>query len=92
MATNTAIGNMVEELQVGTEDFNCYIESMEQYFIANDIPKATKVAAFLSAITAKAYELFCNLVAPDLHMDKWFSDLVKMLHTDLKPKPLVIAE
>ena len=52
MAANSAVGHL-EELQLGIEDFDCYIECMEQYFIANDIPKAKKVAAFLSAIGAK---------------------------------------
>ena len=65
---------------------------MEQYFIANDIPKAKKVAAFLSAYGAKAYKLLCNLVVPDSPKDKRFNDLVKTLLAYLKPKPLVIAE
>ena len=52
MATNATIGRL-DELQVGTEDFDCYVERMEQYFIANDIPERKKVPAFLSAIGAK---------------------------------------
>ena len=75
MATNAAIGHL-EELQVGKKDFDCYTERMEQYFIGNDIPKAKKVAAFLSTIGAKAYGLLCNLIAPDSPKDKWFNDLV----------------
>ena len=90
MTKNAAICSL-EELQVRT-DFDCYIEHMEQYFIANDIPEAKKVAAFLSAIGAKTYELLCKLVAPDSPKDKRFNDLVKMLHVHLKPKPLAIAE
>ena len=91
MATNATIGRL-DELQVGTEDFDCYVERMEQYFIANDIPEGKKVPAFLSAIGAKAYELLRNLVAPDSPKDKRFNDLVKTLRAHLKPKPLVIAE
>ena len=91
MATNATIGRL-DELQVGTEDIDCYVERMEQYFIANDIPEGKKVPAFLSAIGAKAYELLRNLVAPDSPKDKRFNDLVKTLRAHLKPKPLVIAE
>ena len=91
MATNTAIGRL-DELQIGTEDIDCYIERMEQYFIVNDIPDSKKVAAFLSAMGAKAYELVRNLVAPEAPKDKRFNDLVKTLRAHLKPKPLVIAE
>ena len=78
MATNATIG-CLDELQVGTKDFDCYVERMEQYFIANDIPEGKKVPAFLSGIGAKAYELLCNLVAPDSPKDKRFNDLVKTL-------------
>ena len=91
MATNATIGRL-DELQVGTKDFDCYIERMEQYFITNDIPEGKKVPAFLSAIGAKAYEFLCNLVVPDSLKDKRFNDLVKTLLAHLKPKPLVIAE
>ena len=92
MATNANIGRL-DELHVGEEDFDCYnIERMEQYFIANDVPETKKVAAFLSAMGAKAYELLRNLVAPDSPKDKRFNDLVKTLRAHLKPKPLVIAE
>lgn len=91
MATNTSIGRL-DQLHIGTEDFDCYIERMEQYFIANDVPETKKVAAFLSTMGAKAYELLRNLVAPDSPKDKRFRDLVKTLRAHLKPKPLVIAE
>ena len=92
VATRMATIGCLDELQVGTEDFDCYIERMEQYFIANDVPEAKKVATFLSAIGAKAYELLHNLVAPDSPKDKRFNDLVKTLRAHLKPKPLVITE
>ena len=54
MAANIGTG-CLDELHVGTDDFDCYIERMEQYFIANDVPEGKKVAAFLSAMGAKAY-------------------------------------
>ena len=91
MTINAAIGHL-EDLQVGTEDFNCYIKHMVQYFIANDVPKAKKVAAFLSSIEAKVYKLYCNLVAPYWPKDKRFNDSMKMLHVLMKPKPFVIPE
>ena len=91
MAANIGIGRL-DELHIGTDDFNCYVEHMEQYFIANDVPEGKKVAAFLSAMGAKAYELLWNLVPPDAPKDKRFNDLVKTMRAHLKPKPLIIAE
>ena len=90
MAANIGIGRL-DELHVGTDDFDCYIERMEQYF-TNVVPEGKKVAAFLSAMGAKAYELLRNLVAPDAPKDKRFNDLVKTMRAHLKPKPLIIAE
>ena len=78
MAVNMNIGRL-DELCVREENFDCYIECMEQYFIANNILKTKKIAAFLSAMGTKAYKLLQNLVATDSPKDKWFNDLVKML-------------
>ena len=50
------IGHL-DELRVGKEDFDCYVEHMEQYFIANNVLEAKKTAAFLLAMGAKAYKL-----------------------------------
>ena len=52
MAANMNIGRL-DKLRIGEEDFDCYIERMEQYFITNDIPETKKVIAFLSAMGAK---------------------------------------
>ena len=90
MAVNTNIG-CLDELRFG-EDFDCYIECMEQHFITNDVLETKKVATFLLTMGAKAYKVLRNLVAPDSPKDKRFNNLVKMLHMHLKPKPLVIAE
>ena len=55
MFANVNIDHL-DELHIG-EDFKCYTECKEQYFIANNVPKTKKVAAFLSALGAKVYKL-----------------------------------
>ena len=40
----------LDNIQVGTKGFDCYIKHMKQYFIANDVPESTM---FLSGIGAK---------------------------------------
>ena len=55
----------LDELDIDKDDSNCYIERMEQIFVANHVPNATKAAVFLSAIGARAYELLRNLLALD---------------------------
>ena len=40
----------LDELDVDKDDFDCYVERMEQFFLVNDVPNAKKAAAFLSTI------------------------------------------
>ena len=50
-----AIGRL-DKFQVGKEDFDCYMDRMEQYFIANSITEGKQVAVFLTAIGGPTYE------------------------------------
>ena len=86
-----AIGRL-DEFQVGKDDFDCYMDRMEQYFIANAIAEEKRVAVFLTAIGGPAYELLRNLVSPDAPKDKSLNQLRSTLRSHLKPKPLTIAE
>jgi len=91
MTTVTVIG-CLDEFHMGKDDFNCYIKRMEQYFVANVVPEAKQVAAFLTAIGGPAYELLQNLVSLVTSKDKSLTELKSIFHAHLKPKPLTIAE
>ena len=91
MTRIVTIGRL-DELDVDKDDFDCYVERIEQFFLANDVLNAKKAAAFLSTIGARAYKLLRNLLAPDLPKNKKFNKSVTTLCSHLKPKPLVIAE
>ena len=88
----TAVIGRLDEFQMGKDDFDCYIERMEQYFVANAVPENKQVAAFLTAIGGPAYELLRNLVSPTAPKDKTLTELKTALRSHLKPKPLAIAE
>ena len=51
-----AIG-CLNEFQVRKEDFDCCMNRMEQYFIANSKAGGKQVAVFLTAIGGPTYEL-----------------------------------
>ena len=87
----TVIGRL-DEFQMGKDDFDCYIERMEQYFVANAVPEDKQVAAFLTVIGVPAYELLRNLILPETPKDKTLAELKTVLRSHLKPKPLTIAE
>ncbi len=77
----------------GKEDWACYVERLEQFFIANDITDAPKKrAVFLSGIGPSTYSLLRNLMTPDVPSSKTYDELKATLSAHFKPKTLVIAE
>ena len=86
-----AIG-CLDEFQVRKEDFDCYMDRIEQYCIANSVAEKKRVAVFLTAIGGATYELLRNLLSPDAPKDKSLDELKSTLRAHLKPKPLTIAE
>ena len=67
MSTTALIGF---EFQMGRDDFDCYVEQLEQYFVANAIPENKQVATFLTIIGGPTYELLKCLVTPAAPKDK----------------------
>eukprot|EP00112_Aurelia_sp_Birch-Aquarium-sp1_P025107 Seg8197.2 transcript_id=Seg8197.2/GoldUCD/mRNA.D3Y31 product="hypothetical protein" protein_id=Seg8197.2/GoldUCD/D3Y31 len=77
----------------GKEDCTCYVERLEQFFIANDITDAPKKrAVFLSGIGPLTYSLLRNLITPDVPSSKAYDELKATLSVHFKPKTFVIAE
>ena len=78
------------------EDWNDYVECMEQYFIANDVQdddgRRKKRALFLSAIGGKMYGLIKTLLAPEKPVSKTYQELMELVRQHVSPKPIVIAE
>ena len=59
----------VEAYQADQEDWEQYVERMEQYFLANGIAEDNHVkrrAAFISTVGQGNYKLLASLVAPVL--------------------------
>ena len=82
----------LDEFQVGKEDFDCYMDRMEQYVIANSIAEGKQVAVFLTAIGGLTYELVRNSLLPAAPKDKTLAELKNTLRAHLKTKPLTIVE
>lgn len=75
-----AIGHL-DEFQVGKDDFDCYMDQMEQYLIVNAIAEEKQIAVFLTAIGGSVYKLLKHLVLPDTPKDKSLNELWSMLHS-----------
>ena len=60
---NMAIGK-IEAFDETSDNWNAYVERVEQYFIANDIKENKQVAVMLCLMGNKTYGLLRNLSAP----------------------------
>jgi len=82
----------IQEYSEEGEDFESYIERVEQYFSANDIEDKKKVPIFLTVIGPKTYAILKNLLSPDKPSAKSFKDLTGVLKNHFSPKRLEIVE
>ena len=83
----------LESFEGGPQEWASYVERFERFLVANDIAEAKKVmAAFLTAVGAKIYELLKDIVAPAKPSELKFEEVLEHLNKHYDPKPLVIAE
>ena len=82
----------LEDFKQDAEPFQAYLERVNIFFAANDIPEDKKVPVFLSTIGGTTYGLVRNLVAPDVPVSKSFRELADKLTEHFEPKPIIIAE
>ena len=94
VATSTRFRTLgsFSEFKPESEDFTTYMERVEIYFAANDVPADKKVPVFLTFIGGTTYAILRNLLAPDSPISKPFSVLVEKLRDHFEPKPSIIAE
>ena len=69
-----------------SDNITNYLEQVELFFIANDVPEAKQAAALLSAIGSKPHSNLKNLLAPDLPSSKSFEALKNTLKSALRPQ------
>uniref|UniRef100_A0A3P9DS45 Retrotransposon gag domain-containing protein n=1 Tax=Maylandia zebra TaxID=106582 RepID=A0A3P9DS45_9CICH len=80
------------EYNESREDFESYLERLEQWMLANDVSDEKKVCTFLSVIGADTYRLLKNLVSPRVPSTMGYAALTGALSAHYKPTPVVIAE
>ena len=78
-------------------DIECYLERLNQHFIALDIlitadTAARRRAILLSSIGAETYKTLRDLCFPDAPHEKDLGTLVDLLKKHYKPHRLVVAE
>lgn len=76
------------------EQFDAYLERLEQYFEANDLKdtdEKTK-AVFLTIVGKRTHSLWMDLCTPDKPSQKTYKELIDLLKTHYVPRMNFIAE
>ena len=92
MATLARLGSIGEFNSEAGHSIKSYLERMEIYFQANDIPEDKRAAVFLSVLGETTYDLLRSLCSPTLPSAKTYDELADLLKKHLEPEPLIIAE
>ena len=69
----------IEAFDETNDDWNVYVERVEQYFTADEIKEEEQVAVMLSLIGNKTYGLLRNLSAPAKPSKLSFKTIVETL-------------
>ena len=79
MATRMSYLRNVGEFNKNKEEWQLYVDRLEQFFAANDIANEKKVPLMLSVIGAETYRLLNHSVFPAKPKTKTFKELVECL-------------
>ena len=83
----------VNEFDEINDEWDDYVERLQQFYVANEITdEGKKKAILLSGCGAKTYKLFKGLCAPQKPSDVSFTNLVKTMKEHQNPSPNPIAE
>ncbi|XP_063371511.1 uncharacterized protein K02A2.6-like [Cydia amplana] len=74
------------------DNWELYVDRLEQYFVANDVKNEMKVATLITVMGGDAYELMVNLCTPVKPATKTYDQLVALMKGHLNPKPSLLAE
>ena len=92
MAAKHSYGNM-GEFDQAVENWESYIERMEQYFVANDVTSAAKKRAILlSTCGPSTYTTIHSLAAPNKPTDMDYKVLLELTMKHYNPRPSVIMQ
>ena len=92
VATRMSYLGNVGEFNKDKEEWQLYVDRLEQFFTANGIAKEKKVPLMLSVIGTETYRLLNDLVFPAKPKTKTFKELVECLEKHFSPPTLKIAE
>ena len=82
----------ISEFRQDTEELDTYLERVELYFTANEIPDGKQLPIFLNVVGSTTYSLLRSLLATGNPTDKSLVELMQALRSHFQPKRNVIAK
>ena len=83
---------LISRFQKDKENWNMYVERIEQFFIVNSVGEDKKVAVLLSSMGPVTYRVLSDLLYPVKPKEKNFKELADCLQSHISPPVLKIAE
>ena len=87
LRTATSVIGTLPEFNPEDQNTACYLETVELFFEANNIPEEKKVAVFLTAVGQKTYETLRHHSAPKLPREKSFDEIVIIFKQQFQHSP-----
>ena len=85
----------MENFDPKVEEWLTYVESLEMFFVVNNVPNEKKAASLLILIGGKMYSLLKSLTTPTKQTELSFTEIVEVMTSygpTFTPEPIVIAE
>ena len=87
-----ALFGSIGEFTESQESWSQYVQRLEQFFAANDIPDEKKASVFLATVGPAAFHILSNLVAPNKPGEESYARLIETMSEFYNPKPLVTVQ
>ena len=82
----------LSEFNADSDDIKSYLERVELFFAANDVPDDRQVPIFLSSVGATTYSLLSDLLSPAAPKTKSFKTIADTLRQHYEPKRAIISQ
>ncbi|XP_077544876.1 uncharacterized protein LOC144158092 [Haemaphysalis longicornis] len=86
-----SFGNL-EPFEGGGDDWPCYVDRLQAFFLANDVAPEKRTSVFISCSGQKTYALLRNLVKPAKPSHKTLDEILLVLGSHYCPKPSAVVQ
>ncbi|XP_077550655.1 uncharacterized protein LOC144163846 [Haemaphysalis longicornis] len=82
----------LEPFEGGGDDWNCYVDRLEEFFLAEDVAPQKRTSVFISCFGQNTYALLRNSVKPAKPSDKKLDEILVVLESHYCPKRSAVVK